>query len=83
LKTVYDHYDFLRRLTQKRYKDAVLADEAYSYALEGLAQNDWRRVRAYQGKSSFQRYLGTDRMDLTCWTKLSCLLEVVKKPSRS
>jgi RNA polymerase sigma factor (sigma-70 family) len=59
LKPVYDHCDFLRRLTQKRYKDAVLADEAYSYAFEGLAQNDWRRVRAYQGKSSFQRYLGS------------------------
>ena len=57
-KAVFDHYDFLRRLTEKRFPDIVLADEAYTYAFEGLAQDDWRRVRAFQGKSSLRRYLG-------------------------
>jgi RNA polymerase sigma factor (sigma-70 family) len=58
VKAVYDNYEFLRRLTEKRFPDAVMADEAYSYAFEGLAQDDWRRVRAYKGTSSFRRYLG-------------------------
>jgi RNA polymerase sigma factor (sigma-70 family) len=57
-RAVFDHYDFLRRLTEKRFPDVILADEAYTYAFEGLAQDDWRRVRAFQGKSSLRRYLG-------------------------
>jgi RNA polymerase sigma factor (sigma-70 family) len=57
-KSVFAHYDFLRRLTEKRFPDGVLADEAYSYAFERLAQDNWLRVRAYQGKSSLRGYLG-------------------------
>ena len=57
-KQVYDHYDFLRRLTEKRFAEATMADEAHTYAFERLAQDDWKRVRAFQGKSSFQSYIG-------------------------
>ena len=58
MKEVYDNYDFLRRLTEKRFSDAILADEAYTFAFEGLMQDDWRRVKAYRGESSFRGYLG-------------------------
>ena len=58
MKEVYDNYEFLRRLTEKRFSDMILADEAYSYAFDKLVQDDWRRVRAYKGKSSFRSYLG-------------------------
>ena len=58
VKEVYDNYEFLRRLTEKRFADMVLGDEAYSFAFDRLAQDDWRRVRAYKGKSSFRGYLG-------------------------
>lgn len=58
IEAVYANYDFLKQLTRKRFKDNVLAEEAYSYAFEGLAQNDWKRVRAYQEKASFRSYLG-------------------------
>lgn len=58
VKEVYDNYEFLRRLTEKRFSDMILADEAYSYAFDKLVQDDWRRVRAYKGKSSFRYYLG-------------------------
>ncbi len=55
---VYDHYEYLRKLTQKRFSDGVLADEALTFAWEKLSDDDWRRVRAYEGKSSFRSYLG-------------------------
>lgn len=55
---VYEHYEFLRYLTEKRFPDTILGDEAFSFAFEGLAHEDWRRVRAYRGKSSFRSYLG-------------------------
>jgi RNA polymerase sigma factor (sigma-70 family) len=55
---VYDHFGFLRRLTEKRFSDSVLADEAHTFAFEELSKDDWRRVRAYRGKSSFRSYLG-------------------------
>ncbi len=58
MNKVYEHYDFLRFLTEKRFPDTILGDEAFSFAFEGLAHEDWRRVRAYQGKSSFRSYLG-------------------------
>ncbi len=58
MNEVYEHYDFLRYLTEKRFPDTILGDEAFSFAFESLAHEDWRRVRAYRGKSSFRSYLG-------------------------
>jgi hypothetical protein len=58
VKEVYDNYDFLKRLTKKRFSDKILADEACTYALDGLSRDDWRRLRAFKGKSSFRTYLG-------------------------
>lgn len=58
VKEIYDNYEFLRRLTEKRFSDTILADEAYTFAFDGLSQDDWRRLRAFKGKSSFRAYLG-------------------------
>ncbi len=55
---VYDHYEYLRKLTPKRFSDGVPADEALTFAWEKLSDDDWWRMRAYKGKSSFRSYLG-------------------------
>lgn len=59
IKGVYKNTKLLKILTEKRFKeDTALAEEAYSYAFEKLAQDDWRRIRAYKGKTGFRSYLG-------------------------
>ncbi len=58
INDVYDHYEYLRSLTEKRFANGVLADEAHTFAWEKLSEDDWRRVLAYKGKSSFRSYLG-------------------------
>jgi RNA polymerase sigma factor (sigma-70 family) len=64
VKAVYDNYDYLRKKTENRFKESVLAEEAFTYAFEKLAEDDWRRVKAYQKKSSFRSYLTTVWMRL-------------------
>ena len=57
VKKVYDNYETLKAITKKWFRDETLFDEAFNYALEGLSKNDWERVRKYEGKATFKRYL--------------------------
>lgn len=54
---VFEHWDLLDSLAKKRFQDHNLADEALLYVHKSLAADDWRRVRQFQGKASFARYL--------------------------
>ncbi len=58
MNEVYEHYDYLKLLASRRFPDAFMADEAYTYAFEKLAEDDWRRIRAFNGGSSFRTYIG-------------------------
>jgi DNA-directed RNA polymerase specialized sigma24 family protein len=49
----------IERLAARRFKDGNFADEAVNFVLDQLQQDDWRRVRAYQGEAKFETYLTT------------------------
>mgnify|MGYP001592407102 CR=1 FL=1 len=54
---VLAHWDLLDRLARRRFVDQNLADEALLFVQEGLAADDWHRVRAYRGEVEFARFL--------------------------
>ena len=54
---VFKHWDLLDRLAHKRFPDDNMADQALLFVQEGLEANDWKRVRAFQGKVAFHRFL--------------------------
>lgn len=54
---VLEHWDLLDRLAQRRFRDQNLADEALLFVQQALADDDWRRVRAYRGEVEFSRFL--------------------------
>lgn len=54
---VFQCWDKLERLVQKRFLDANTAQEASLYLLEKLEEDDWRRIRAYNGKAKFSTFL--------------------------
>ena len=54
---VTGHWDLLDRLARKRFPGANTAHEALLYVLEQLEEDDWGRVRAYEGKARFKTYL--------------------------
>lgn len=56
-KEVFEHYKDLNKLVQKRIPDENMADKAFIYVMEKLAENNWQRVRNYKGKSAFRTYL--------------------------
>jgi len=48
---VFEHWEYLRRIAQKRFmQDSQLAEEAIDYMLDKLSANEWQKVREYAGK---------------------------------
>lgn len=51
------HWDALSGLSVRRFRDPNLADEALMYVTEELERDDWKRLRAFGGRSSFKGFL--------------------------
>jgi len=54
---VLKQWDLLNRIAVNRFGETVLAEEAALYILEKLGEDDWRRVKAYNGKARFRTYI--------------------------
>jgi hypothetical protein len=54
---VFVEKELLERLARRKFGDEILADKAFLYGLNALEANDWKRVREFQGRSSFRTYL--------------------------
>lgn len=54
---VWPHWELVNRLAARRFNREEVAEEAALYVLERLAEDDWLRLRKFQGKSSFASYL--------------------------
>ncbi len=54
---VFQYWDRLEFLVQKRFRDTNTAQEASLYLLEKLEEDDWRRIRAFNGKAKFSTFL--------------------------
>lgn len=52
------HWDMINRMAGRRFQQASLAEEAALFVMDGLAQNDWRRLQAFTGRSTLATYLG-------------------------
>ncbi|MBF0295132.1 MAG: sigma-70 family RNA polymerase sigma factor [Magnetococcales bacterium] len=57
-KSFFDHWSLLERLTQRRFPDQNLRDLAILFVQEAMAKNNWERLRAFQGRSSFATFFG-------------------------
>ncbi len=53
------HWDKINALAARRFGSGPLAEEAALEVLEGLALDDWQRVRAYAGQASFVSFILT------------------------
>ncbi len=55
---VFNHWLFLQKITQKRFpEDDNMAHQALDFILEKLQENDWKRVRAWEGQGKFTTFL--------------------------
>ncbi|MFT5697686.1 MAG: RNA polymerase sigma factor (sigma-70 family) [Desulforhopalus sp.] len=54
---VFEHWDLITALSMRRFGATALAEEAVTAAIDGLSENDWQRVKSYQGKATFKSYL--------------------------
>lgn len=52
------HWDLINRMASRRFPQTSLAEEAALFVMDGLAQDDWRRLQAYSGKSTLATYIG-------------------------
>jgi RNA polymerase sigma factor (sigma-70 family) len=55
---VLQHWDLLERLAARRFPSANAASEALLYVGRALEADDWRRVRAFEGKARFSTFIG-------------------------
>ena len=51
------HWETINRLAGRRFPQAELAEEAALYVMEGLARDDWQRLRAFDGRSTLATYI--------------------------
>ncbi|MEE9411478.1 MAG: hypothetical protein V3V22_00355 [Methylococcales bacterium] len=60
---VFDHWDFLSKLAGKRFpEDTEMSDQALSFVLYKLEEEDWQRIRSWDGHGSFENYLAVVSM---------------------
>ena len=52
------HWEMINRMAGRRFVQAELAEEAALYVMDGLAQDDWSRLRAFTGRSTLATYIG-------------------------
>ncbi len=54
-----DQWTLINKLSQKRFGDRPLAEEAALVVMDKLLENDGRRVRSYEGKAPFPAFVGS------------------------
>ncbi len=55
---VFDHWNFLASLARKRFpNDSDMGDQALSYVLDKLEDQEWQRVRGWDGCGSFATFV--------------------------
>ena len=55
---VFDHWNFMISLTRKRFpNDTDMGDQALSYVLDKLEEQEWQRIRGWDGCGSFATFL--------------------------
>jgi RNA polymerase sigma factor (sigma-70 family) len=52
------HWDMINRMAGRRFQRMELAEEAALFVMDGLAHNDWQRLRVFAGRSSLATYVG-------------------------
>lgn len=56
---VFDHWNFMTSLARKRFpNDNDMGDQALSYVLDKLEEQEWQRVIGWDGCGSFATFLG-------------------------
>lgn len=56
---VMSQWDLVNRLATKRFRREETAEEAALYVLDKLSEDDWRRLRVFEGKSKFTTFLSS------------------------
>ncbi len=56
-ETALAEWKMINRLAMRRFPSESLAEEAALYVIDGLAEDNWRRLRAFSGKSSPTTYI--------------------------
>ncbi len=56
---VMGQWDLVNRLAAKRFQREETAEEAALYVLDKLSEDDWRRLRMFEGKSKFTTFLSS------------------------
>ena len=51
------HWDLIDRLAARRFGSSALAEEASLFVLNRLAEDNWRRLATFSGRSSFTTFL--------------------------
>lgn len=52
------HWPLINRLAAHRFAQETLAEEAALFVMDKLAEEDWRRLRAFTGRASLPTYIG-------------------------
>lgn len=52
------HWPLINRLAARRFVQETLAEEAALFVMDKLAEEDWRRLRAFTGRSTLATYIG-------------------------
>lgn len=53
------HWETINRMAGRRFGQTPLAEEAALYVMNSLAQDDWRRLRSFGGRSTLATYVGS------------------------
>ncbi|MDR2548697.1 MAG: hypothetical protein LBD10_00575 [Desulfobulbus sp.] len=51
------HWQTVNRLAARRFPQGAVAEEAALFVMDGLARDDWRRLRAFAGRSTLTTYI--------------------------
>ncbi|WP_028317141.1 hypothetical protein [Desulfobulbus elongatus] len=51
------HWQLINRLAARRFPHGTLAEEAALFVMNGLARDDWRRLRAFGGRAQLTTYI--------------------------
>ncbi|MCL2457858.1 MAG: hypothetical protein FWF31_03245 [Desulfobulbus sp.] len=52
-----EHWQTVNRLAARRFPQGAVAEEAALFVMDGLARDDWRRLRAFAGRSTVTTYI--------------------------
>lgn len=51
------HWEMINRLAGRRFQQTELAEEAALFVMDGLARDDWSRLRAFTGRSTLATFV--------------------------